>query len=261
MWFKVDDKFPNHRKVRQVRRSHPTKRRDASAFGLWALAGAWSDDGFVPLEVLEDWDDDAEAMALRLVDAGLWVSCCHEDEPGFRFHDWDDMNPDPATAGAMGNHRRWHERRGKVDPKCIFCVPDRGDIAPESPPNRNADRVGIVSGIADPTRPDPTIEEEIPASDDAPTPTHYPAEFEQWWEHYPSKKGKGGALTAWKKAKRKVDPSELITATDSYAHSENVARGFAKNPSTWLNQECWLDETQPTQIRPSGYRIEEDWSA
>lgn len=160
MWFKVDDKFPNHRKVRQVRRSHPTKRRDASAFGLWVLAGAWSDDGFVPLEVLEDWDDDAEAMALRLVDAGLWVSCRNEGEPGFRFHDWDEMNPDPATAGAMGNHRRWHERRGKSDPKCIFCVPDRGDIAPESPPisppNPDADRVRIVSGIADPTRPDPT---------------------------------------------------------------------------------------------------------
>lgn len=53
MWFRVDDKFPDHRKVRQVRRSHPSKRRDASAFGLWALAGAWSDDGFIPLEVLE----------------------------------------------------------------------------------------------------------------------------------------------------------------------------------------------------------------
>ncbi len=54
MWFRVDDKLPWHPKARRLRRSHESKRRDASPFGLWVLAGAFTDDGFVALEVLEE---------------------------------------------------------------------------------------------------------------------------------------------------------------------------------------------------------------
>jgi hypothetical protein len=89
-WFKIDDRLPNNRKARAVRRSHPGKNRDVAPFGLWALAGAWSDDGWVPLEWLEDWDDNAAELADRLVKAGLWHQTERDGEVGYVFHDWHD---------------------------------------------------------------------------------------------------------------------------------------------------------------------------
>ena len=74
-WFKVDDGLHAHRKVRAVRRSHGAKKRDIAPMAIWVLAGSWCGahrtDGFIPREVIEDWDDDAEGLAQRLIDAGL----------------------------------------------------------------------------------------------------------------------------------------------------------------------------------------------
>ena len=74
-WFKVDDKFHDHRKVRIAGRG-VAKRRDAAALGLWVLAGSWSADndtyGFVPSDMLFRWDDDGEELAKVLVGAQLW---------------------------------------------------------------------------------------------------------------------------------------------------------------------------------------------
>ena len=181
MWFRVDDKLPNHAKTRRVRKSHPSKRRDAAPFGLWVLAGAFSDDGFIPLEVLEDWDDDAEALADRLVLAGLWIECEQAGEPGYRFHDWAAHNPvDAATSGIYGNHKRWHVGGKKPSNDCPLCISEglvaqkpvekaeqqelSGRVAPESPPIIAPDSGGCIAPESlpdpirpDPTRPDPTI--------------------------------------------------------------------------------------------------------
>ena len=181
MWFRVDDKLPNHAKTRRVRKSHPSKRRDAAPFGLWVLAGAFSDDGFIPLEVLEDWDDDAEALADRLVLAGLWIGCEQAGEPGYRFHDWAAHNPvDAATSGIYGNHKRWHVGGKKPSDECPLCISEglvaqkpvekaeqqelSGRVAPESPPIIAPESGGCIAPDSlpdpirpDPTRPDPTI--------------------------------------------------------------------------------------------------------
>ena len=165
-WFKVDDRFHDHRKSRAARRSHPSKRRDVAVLGLWVCAGSWvgstGTDGFVPLEVIEEWDDDAESLAERLVAAGLWWSTEQDGEPGYGFHDWDAMNPasDSLTAaraavsGAVGNHIRWHVNQGRKSDDCDLCYPDlighRGDIAPES----GATRPRLAPDIAPDSPPD-----------------------------------------------------------------------------------------------------------
>ena len=162
-WFKTDDKLPNHRKSRAVRKTHPNKNRDVAPFGIWVLAGAWSDDGFVPLEVLEDWDDDAAALAARLVKAGMWHPTKRDGEPGYVFHDWADHNPtkddnDPSKSGTFGNHMRWHVQRQMVKADCDHCPSEhdeeaesiganRGDIAPDAENDR---------GESLPSRPVPT---------------------------------------------------------------------------------------------------------
>jgi hypothetical protein len=167
MWFKVDDKLHDHRKTRRVRRSDSNKRRDVAPFGIWALAGSWcganKTGGFIPLEVIEEWDDDAEQLAMRLVDAGLWFEDVVDGEAGYRFHDWADQNPngeDPGDYGRRGNHVRWHAGRGVVDPTCDLCHPDdqvtippddRGDIGGEPRVD-----IRVESSRPDPTRPDPT---------------------------------------------------------------------------------------------------------
>lgn len=101
MWFKVCDKFHANKKARRLRRSHGTKRRDASAHGVWVQAGSWSgdnlSDGFVPEEVVESFDDDWREIAERLVEAGLWVSDEVDGEPGWRFVHWSEFNDEHET--------------------------------------------------------------------------------------------------------------------------------------------------------------------
>ena len=116
MWMKIDDGLHAHRKTRAVTKSHPDKRRDAAPMGLWVLAGSWAalhrTDGWVPADELDRWDEDYEALVVRLVDAGYWWPADRDGEPGYGFTDWHDYN-DPADmaskSGTFGNHVRWHE--------------------------------------------------------------------------------------------------------------------------------------------------------
>ncbi len=89
----------------------------------------------------------------------------------------------------------------------------------------------------------------------SPKPTRYPASFERWWSHYPSKTGKAAAAKAWRTASKKLGIDDLVAAADRYATSDQVQRGYVCNPATWLNQERWLDEApQPAAVAVSAYR-------
>lgn len=60
-----------------------------------------------------------------------------------------------------------------------------------------------------------------------------------FWEQFPNKVGKADAMKAFDKATRKTTPDVLFPALQAYA-SKTDDRPFC-NPSTWLNQERWLD--------------------
>jgi hypothetical protein len=71
------------------------------------------------------------------------------------------------------------------------------------------------------------------------------ADFDRFWLAYPKRVAKGQAKKAWPKAVEKADARTLTAAAEDYArwHQEqNTDPQFIKNPSTWLNGECWLDE-------------------
>lgn len=257
-WFKVDDGLHSNRKVRHVRRTHPDKRRDIAPFGLWVLAGSWCGDnpdtrGFIPAEVVEEWDDYALDLAERLVAAGMWIEATQDGEKGYRFHDWDDYNPeDASSSGARGNHVRWHEKRGIVDPECEHCqriipsdssgriAPDhRGDIAPES---------GQDIGGESLTRPDPSRPTTARAARSR-------VRFEDFWALYPRKEGKRKAEAAWKQITKTTDPTLILDGLrnqlPSLAMKRRTDGDFRPHPTTWLNQGRWMDEVDGTGTRPA----------
>jgi uncharacterized protein YdaU (DUF1376 family) len=68
-------------------------------------------------------------------------------------------------------------------------------------------------------------------------------DFDQFWEQYPKKSGKGAALKAWKKAKPPL--ATCLATLDWQKHSNQWTRDhgqFIPMPATWLNQSRWLDE-------------------
>lgn len=71
-------------------------------------------------------------------------------------------------------------------------------------------------------------------------------EFEVFWREAPRKIGKGQAQRAYKTARKTADAETLLAAIKRFAE---LRRGqeerFTKHPATWLNGECWLDETPP----------------
>lgn len=84
--------------------------------------------------------------------------------------------------------------------------------------------------------------------------------FDAFWTVCAKKVGKGAATDAFEKACTKVAPSVLIAAMARYGASrKNEDQKFTKHPTTWLNQECWSDETgaagaatsPPKPIHPS----------
>lgn len=271
-WFKIDDKLPDNRKARTVRKSHPDKRRDVAPFGLWVLAGAWSDDGWVPLEWLEDWDDDAAILAERLVAAGLWHHAMRDGEPGYAFHDWHDLNParddnDPSSTGTFGNHIRWHVQRKIVVPDCTHCpsepddlsADDRGDIGPMIAPD-----IGVIGSESLPSRPDPTRTRPDPtttASSGKPDHTEPPDRFDEFWDTYDHKVGRKKAETAYRAALKKpgVSADLLIASAAAYIdwqRREGKHPQFTKHASTWLHGEHWRDE-RPARQAAQGGRVSE----
>lgn len=271
-WFKTDDQLPNHRKARAVRKSHPTKRRDVAPFGLWVIAGAISNDGWIPLEILEDWDDDAETLAGRLVDAGLWHATVRDGEPGYVFHDWQDQNPvrddsDPSSTGTFGNHVRWHVQRSIVAPDCAHCpkepdeesADDRGDIGPMIAPD-----IGVIGGESLPSRPDPIPDpsrpEPAPLLSDKSDDAEGLDRFEEFWETYGKKVDRKGAERKWRLALKKpgVTADMLIAAAREYVTWEreyNEGGRYVMGPAKWLLNERWTDER--ASRRPPQTRVQE----
>jgi hypothetical protein len=66
-------------------------------------------------------------------------------------------------------------------------------------------------------------------------------DFEKWWVDYPEKVAKPTARKAFSKALAKVSSvEELIAGVARYRAAKPADRPWC-NPSTWLNQERWLD--------------------
>jgi hypothetical protein len=74
-------------------------------------------------------------------------------------------------------------------------------------------------------------------------PTNYISPlFEQFWDIYPAKKGKGSAAAAFAKALKRVSANELLEAVTRFRDDPHRPSDFTPHPTTWLNQDRWGDD-------------------
>jgi len=66
--------------------------------------------------------------------------------------------------------------------------------------------------------------------------------FDEFWEVYPRKRGKGAAAKAYETALDKIAPDELLNKVRAFAHDPWRPDDFTPLATTWLNQERWDDE-------------------
>lgn len=151
-WFKVDDKFHDHRKVRRV---------SLDAIGLWTMAGSWASDnltdGFIPVEIARRWTKKSPKLAAELVTAGLWVETEIDGESGWGFHDWHERNPLRVKVEADREAAR--ERMGRVRGSRSENVRANTERTPDEgsnePPEDGSDL--FADGSPTPSRPVPTV--------------------------------------------------------------------------------------------------------
>lgn len=103
MWFRLDDNFHGHPKVR---------RAGNAAVGLWVRCATYSADygldGYIPAEVAREYGKPAELHAVTK--SGLWVPA----EIGFHVPDFLEYNPSAEEVRAGNVERIDAKRRGGI---------------------------------------------------------------------------------------------------------------------------------------------------
>lgn len=74
------------------------------------------------------------------------------------------------------------------------------------------------------------------------------AEFEQFWNCYPKKVGRGAAEKAWLKAIAVTTAEEITRVVQAYPWGED--KQFIPHPATWLNQRRWQDQIDDGKPKP-----------
>lgn len=75
-------------------------------------------------------------------------------------------------------------------------------------------------------------------------------QFNTFWSCYPRRVAKGAARKAFDKAIKKTTLENMLNAITKYVAMKPEKIDF-KHPATWLNAECWDDEWEPQQPKPS----------
>jgi hypothetical protein len=188
---------------------------------LWSWASEQTLDGNA-FGVTLAWLDcyvGVQGFGQTLVDCG-WLTV---DDRGISFPNWDRHNSESAkkrgdTARRVANHRA--KKRNGSDVTSALAREEK---------NKKKNTPPVVPPVTDPMTP------------------KYPADFQQFWDAYPRKVGKGDALKSW----RRIKPSagllaKMIAAVRRTRETEESWQReggrFIPKAATWLNQERWEDE-------------------
>ena len=72
-------------------------------------------------------------------------------------------------------------------------------------------------------------------------------QFQSFWDSYNKKTSKPDAEKKFKAALKNDTFENIMAGVGRYIKTRGDDSKFWKNPSTWLNQECWKDEYNSTQ--------------
>lgn len=133
--------------------------------------------------------------------------------------------------------------RSVTSPLTNSDTPVTSDLSPMTPVSRLPYRESLDTSLRSVTRATTKT-------------TSDPLGFDDWYEPFPKKVGRGAAVKAYRAAAKKVGERRLIEALQEQLPKlrEDHQRGYCPNPATWLNQERWLDEA-PKPEQPRGPRL------
>lgn len=79
--------------------------------------------------------------------------------------------------------------------------------------------------------------------------------FDEFWQTYPRKAGKGAALRAFRKACMALGgPNAVLEGARRYRDDPNRVDAFTAHPTTWLNASRWDDEPLPERVLSAAER-------
>lgn len=214
-WFKVDDGFYSHPKTLAL---------SPEAVALWVRAGSYCGrhltDGVVPRHVLALLQGN-ETQAAELVAAGLWL----DHVEGYLFHDWVIYQPTRSKVETERekSRERVAKHRAKDDDNSLN-LKDKKHY-----PTRPRKRVtnGVSNGVSNGVT--------------------FAVEFAAFWDAYPLKKNKKQAQQKWEQAVTETDPSVIVAGAIAYRDDPNRVPAYTKHPATWLHNECWNDDPEPSR--------------
>jgi len=82
-------------------------------------------------------------------------------------------------------------------------------------------------------------------------PTARVSRFDEFWEAYPNKVGKRVCQHKWKTLRLDTVAADVMAGLARWKASDRWARGYIKDPLTFLNQEIWR-EAPPLEINSLG---------
>jgi hypothetical protein len=194
-----------------------------------------------------------DTLVGQLVRVGLWC----EVVGGWVIEGWDDWNTlDASLAGTLGNHERWHVRRGVIEADCPHCDrPESGASRPDIAPHRVATdaTVGSIAINTDqcntdqctsegaakaapatkPRKRRTTLPDDFAVTDDLRAwaaaksfPFDLDRETEQFLEHH---RAKGTLMLDWRAAWRK-----WMGKSAEYA-AERPRSSNGREPNIWIS--------------------------
>lgn len=196
-------------------------------YWLWAAADQHTETGVMTGLSLRQIDRKTgiQGFGQALCDIG-WIAEC---EDGICIVNFEEHN------GASAK-RRTLEAKRKADARKASAS--------------NADKAGTDSGHDAELEKERELEKEKNKKQNPPPPPggqrKYSAEFDEFWEAYPRKTGKGEAWKRWKKINPGVElRAKMLWALEAQKRSHDWLKDngqYIPHPSTWLNQDRWEDE-------------------
>lgn len=273
MWVKVDDRFPDHRKVFAAGDAlgpHSTGR----VLAVWLEAMCWTNfngtDGELSIGVVRTFKHDrqplkvAQAMALpvRRPDGSMGPGLFIAQEGGFRVHDYHELNDREkfeaksaarAEAGRNGGRRSGESRREAKLKQTAKQLLQQTGSKPEANGQANTNPVPVPT--------DQQVKEQ-PAGADAP-PVHQ--FFHRWAERFEEKAGQRPEFDRGKDAKTAKDLIDRHGIDEVLANVDEMFR----SRDSWIRQSgytvgafkaCFNKLTLARQAAPrNGFTAGESW--